>query len=180
MSLLDRIVLHTKCLNNPVGNSLHSTVSRMSGNKFAVNNVLSSIDINKKIELILSLFDVTFIQFYNLDFETQYHLQHDLFEAMYNVLIKNFTSDTNDHKGISDYIICDLENYKEEHDLVEYAETILKDKYCSNPPTGLTLSKIKKMNAWELIDLDRAIQEGIYGKPIVKRENPFDREYENQ
>lgn len=51
---------------------------------------LSKQPIEKLLEQILSVFDISFSQFEDMDFESQYLLQHDLFDALVPVIRKHF------------------------------------------------------------------------------------------
>ena len=118
-------------------------------------------DLNKQpieelLEKLLALFEISFSQFENMDFEAKYSLQHDLFDALIPVIRKHFDVDAYGHKDMPnlEYILVDLENYKENHYLHLYAEEVLREKFLKNPPHGISKREIRKMNADELISLD--------------------------
>jgi hypothetical protein len=91
-----------------------------------------------------------------LDFEPQYILQHDLFDALIPVSRKHFTVDAYGRKDMPELekIIFDLENFRDDYYLHLYAEEVLRKKFLENPPQGKSKSEIKRMNAESLIALD--------------------------
>ena len=113
----------------------------------------------KLIEQILALFEISFSQFESLDFESKYHLQHDLFDALIPVIRKHFKVDAYGRNDMPDLekIICDLENFREEYYAHLYAEEVLRKKFLEQPPLGKTKTDINKMNAEDLIALDMYI-----------------------
>lgn len=123
-------------------------------------------DLNKQpigelLEQIFSLFEISFSQFEALDYESQYLLQHDLFEAIVPVIRKHFKVDAYGRKDMPDLerIINELETLRDEHYLHLYAEEVLRKKYIENPPHGKTKSEIKKMTVEGLIAFDMHINE---------------------
>lgn len=90
------------------------------------------------LEQILALFEISFTQFDDLDFESQYCLQHDLFNALIPVIRKHFKVDAYGRKDMPslERIISDLENYRDNHYLHLYAEEVLRKKFLEKPPHG--------------------------------------------
>lgn len=115
--------------------------------------------IEKLLEHILSLFEISFSQFEKMDYESQYVFQHDLFEAIIPVIRKHFNEDAYGRKDMPNLeeILCQLENAHEEHHLNKYAEKI-REEFLKHPPMGKSKSDICKMNMNELIALDIHIQ----------------------
>lgn len=115
--------------------------------------------IEKLLEHILSLFEISFSQFEKMDYESQYLFQYDLFEAIIPVIRKHFNEDAYGRKDMPNLeeIICQLENAHEEHQLNEYAEKI-RGEFLQHPPMGKRKSDIQKMSMNELIDLDMHIK----------------------
>ena len=79
-------------------------------------------DLNKQpiedlLEQILALFEISFSQFEGMDFEAQYHLQHDLLDALVPVIRKHFRVDAYGRSDMPDLerIICELENFRDDH-----------------------------------------------------------------
>ena len=107
---------------------------------------------------LLSLFDVSYAQYEAFDFETQYNFEHDLFSAMIPIMRKYFKKNAYGEEDAWAFyrIIYDLENYKEYHDELEYADTTLRQYYIENPPKGLSKAQIKNMSSQEIIDFDIA------------------------
>lgn len=134
-----------------------------------------SLGIKEDLKVIFSLFDISYMQYDGLDYETQYNLQHGLFEAIYNVLGNYFSKDAYGNDGVSRHIINDLEFSRDDHYLLEYANTVLRKKYISNPPAGYSKKAIAKMSEDELIDLDMHITTS----KEVSEENPLDKKYKN-
>lgn len=116
--------------------------------------------IKETMKRILSLFDVSYRQFEEMTFEQQYAFQYELFEAMIPVMRKNFQENAygETDKYLFEYILVDLDNYKEQHELLEFADSILRDRYIAKPPKGLTPKMIKKMTAKELLDFEEKLQ----------------------
>lgn len=107
-------------------------------------------------EQILALFDISFSQFEDMDFEAKYLLQHDLLDALAPVIRKHFAADAfgrTDMPNLEKAII-DLENSREDHYLNLYADTILRQRYLENPPQGKTKEDILRMSTDALIALD--------------------------
>lgn len=113
---------------------------------------------------LLSLFDVAYKQYEELDFETQYNFEHDLFDAMIPIIRKYFKKNAygNDDVLAFESIIIELENYKENHDLLEYADKTLRKKYIDNPPKGLSKADIQSMSSQAILDYDEALQFEAY------------------
>lgn len=118
-------------------------------------------DLNKQpigdlLEQILALFEISFSQFEDMDFEAQYHLQRDIFEALVPIIRKHFTVDAYGRDDMPDLekIISDLENFRDDHYLHIYAEEVLRKKYMETPPLGTTKIDICRMTPEALIALD--------------------------
>ena len=118
-------------------------------------------DLNKKpirelLEHILSLFEISISQFEKMDFESQYLLQHDLFDALIPVIRKHFTMDAYGRKDMPNLekIILDLENFRDDYYLHLYAEEVLRKKFSEQPPLGKSKADIRRMSAEGLIALD--------------------------
>ena len=128
---------------------------------------------------LLSLFEISYRQFEEMPFEQQYNFQHDLFEAMIPVMYKHFTENAyGDSESYSfEGILADLENYKENHDELEYADTILREKYIAHPPKGYTPDMIKKMSKEKLLNIDINLQMEEYDDSEI--EDPFAEKYAN-
>lgn len=126
---------------------------------------------------LLSLFEVSFSQFEKMTFDQQYDFQYELFNAMIPIIRKHFKEDAyGNTDGYSfESIINDLENYKENHDELEYADTILRQRYIAHPPKGLTIEKIKKMSKEELLNFDINLQMEENYDPDYK--SPFEEKY---
>lgn len=112
--------------------------------------------IGELLEHILSLFEISISQFDKMDFESQYLLQHDLFDALASVIRKHFTMDAYGRKDMPDLerIIYELENFRDDHYLHLYAEEVLRKKFLELPPMGRSKADIRRMSAEELIALD--------------------------
>lgn len=108
------------------------------------------------LEQLLSLFEISILQFDNLDFEVQYSLQQDLFNSIIPIIKKYFKEDAYGRYDMPNLekIIFELENFREDYYLTIYAEDILRKKFSDNPPHGKKKSDIRKMNATDLILLD--------------------------
>ena len=120
--------------------------------------------VGQLLEQILALFEISFSQFESLDFEAQYLLQHDLFDALVPVIRKHFKVDAygrNDMPNL-EKIIFDLESFREDYYLHLYAEEVLRKKFIKQPPIGKSKTDIRRMDAEELIALD---MESNYSKP---------------
>lgn len=117
---------------------------------------LNKQPIEELLEQILSLFEISFSQFEKMDFESQYALQHDLFDALIPVIRKHFEVDAYGQKDMPNLIkiIVDLESYRDNHYEKLYAEEVLREKYLKKPPKGKTKADIRRMSADALIDLD--------------------------
>ncbi|MFR4453802.1 MAG: hypothetical protein ACLT5W_13350 [Ruminococcus sp.] len=116
--------------------------------------------IDETLKRILSLFEISYKQFEEKDFEEQYSFQHDLFVAILPIIYKHFKQD-----GYGDAemyncqrIISELEDY---HDLVEsrkYADNILRKHFIKSVPEGYTKTDIERMTPDELIEIDAYLQ----------------------
>ena len=120
-------------------------------------------DLNKQpveelLEQILALFEISFSQYEEMDFEAQYLLQHDLLDSLFPVIRKHFQVDAYGRKDMPDLekIISDLENFRDDHYLHIYAEEILRKRFLDHPPLGKTKVEIYRMSAEELVGLDMA------------------------
>ncbi|RHN00973.1 hypothetical protein [Dielma fastidiosa] len=124
---------------------------------------LSQQSIEKLLEQILSVFDISFSQFEDMDFESQYLLQHDLFDALVPVIRKHFFVDAYGQKDLPhlEKIICDLENFCDDYYQRLHAEEVLRIKFLEHPPCGKTKADVLRMSAEDLIALD---MDNDYGK----------------
>ena len=131
------------------------------------------------IKRLLSLFEVSFSQFEKMTFDQQYDFQYELFNAMIPIIRKHFKEDAyGNTDGYSfESIINDLENYKENHDNLEYADTILRQQYIAHPPKGLTIKKIQRMSKEDLLDFDINLHmDETYNPDYI---SPFEEKYAN-
>lgn len=73
--------------------------------------------IEELLEQILALFEISFSQFEEMDFDAQYHLQHDLLDALVPIIRKHFRVDAYGRRDMPDLerIICELENFRDDH-----------------------------------------------------------------
>lgn len=108
------------------------------------------------LERILALFEISFSQYEAMDFEKQYLLQHDLFDALVPVIRKHFEVDAYGRKDMPDLerIIYELENYRDTHYQRIYADEVLRKKFLEKPPHGKTKADIRRMDAETLIALN--------------------------
>lgn len=108
------------------------------------------------LEEILALFEISFDQFRDMDFEAQYLFQHDLLDALVPVITKHFKADAYGRKDMPDLekVINDLENFRDDHYLQLYADNVLRKRFLENPPQGKTKEDILEMDTDALIDLD--------------------------
>lgn len=118
---------------------------------------LNNQPVGELLEQILALFEISFSQFESLDFESQYLLQHDLFDALIPVIRKHFKVDAYGRNDMPDLekIIYELENSRDDYYLHLYAEEVLRKKFLKNPPQGKSKTDIQRMDAEGLIALDR-------------------------
>lgn len=107
-------------------------------------------------EQILALFDISFSQFEDMDFEARYILQHDLLDALAPVIRKHFTADAFGRTDMPNLekVISDLENYREDYYRNLYAETVLRKRYLEKPPQGKNKEDILSMSTDALVALD--------------------------
>ncbi len=121
---------------------------------------LRKTNIAEHLKSILSLFEFSYKQFENLDFDTQYHFQYDLFESIATVLDKYFFEDGygNEERPALYTLILSLESYYEEETMLEHADTTLREKFIESPPSGYSIEKIKSMSREEIFNLDWGIQ----------------------
>lgn len=119
------------------------------------------LSINGLLERILSLYLISFSQFEEMDFESQYELQYEMFSVLIPVIRKHFNVDAYGREDMPELerIIYDLEGYKENHDLHIYAEEVLRPKYLMNPPCGKQREEIERMSIDALIDLDMSLDD---------------------
>lgn len=105
---------------------------------------------------LLDIFDVSYKQYEELEFETKYHFEKELYEAMIPIIRKYFKKDAFGNGDSSAFIgiLSDLEHWKDSHDDLIYADTVIRKKYLENPPKGLTKDKIIKMSSQEILDYD--------------------------
>lgn len=113
------------------------------------------------LEQILSLFEISFIQFEEMDFEAKYQLQHDLLSVLVPVIRKHFKMDAYGRKSMPNLekIIADLENYRDDYYLHLHAEEILRKRFLKEPPLGMTKAEIRRMNPEEIIAIDMRLKD---------------------
>lgn len=109
---------------------------------------------------LLSLFDFSYKQFEELNFDTQYNFQHELFDAMIPVLSKYFKEDGYGNKECPALVtlVLSLESYYENECELIYADTTLREKFSATPPEGYTTADIQSMSRESLRDLDMELQ----------------------
>lgn len=119
-------------------------------------NDLNKQPIKELLEQILALFEISILQFEEMDFEAQYLLQHDLLDALVPVMRKHFKVDAYGRKDMPDLekIIYELENFRDDYYLHVYAEEVLRKRFLEKPPGGKTRADIRRMGAEDLIMLD--------------------------
>jgi len=119
--------------------------------------------IGETLKRVLSLFEISYKQFEEKDFEEQYSFQYDLFNAILPVIYKHFREDGyGDAKMYNcQRIISELEDYYEWVEEQKYADSVLRARFTKLVPEGYTKSEIEKMTPDELlgIDLDLQIKE---------------------
>lgn len=123
---------------------------------------LNNQPIGELLEEILALFEISFTQFESLDFESQYLLQHDLFDALVPVIRKYFEVDAYGRRDMPDLekIIYELESFRNEHYLHLYSEEVLRKKFLECPPRGKSKAEIRRMDAESLVELDTYYEHG--------------------
>lgn len=123
-------------------------------------DALKKEKMEETLKRVLSLFEVSYSQFQNKDFEEQYDFQHDLLNAILPVMYKHFDRDGygDESRQSFEKIIYDLESYKEDYYERQYADTVVRKKFLSKPPKGYSVKDIKKMSTDDLIALDMSIQ----------------------
>ncbi|WP_027205169.1 hypothetical protein [Butyrivibrio fibrisolvens] len=109
---------------------------------------------------LLSLFDVSYSQYEEFDFETQYNFKHELFDNMAPIIRKYFKKNAygNDDPFAFESIIFNLEQAKEHHDDLEYADTVLRQQFIENTPKGLSKNDIQKMTSQDILNLYTELQ----------------------
>ena len=119
-----------------------------------------NLDIKNHLSNIFSLFNISYKQFENLDFEKKYNLQHDLFETIPQILLKYFSEDAYGNKDMYGLyqLVSELENYYEDYNLHLYAENFLRKQFLNNLPKGYSKSQIRSMTTDDLLDLDQSLQ----------------------
>lgn len=104
-----------------------SQIDKYPYNRQALDE-LRQKEMREHLSSIFSLFNISYEQFDSLDFDTQYNLQHDLFESISTILSKYFKVDgygNTDMMGLS-RIIYDLESYKDDHYTYLYGDIKLR------------------------------------------------------
>ena len=117
--------------------------------------------IDSLLKNIFALFDISFPQFKEMDFETQCKLQREIFKSLAGIIGKYFDVDAYGRKGLPDLyeIIARLDSFIDDHYFYEYVKTDLRKKYAENPPLGYNAQQILNMDAEKLITLDMDIHE---------------------
>ena len=119
-----------------------------------------NLDIKNHLSNIFSLFNISYKQFENLDFEKKYNLQHVLFETIAQIQLKYFSEDAYGNKDMYGLyqLVSELENYYEDYNLHLYAENFLRKQFLNNLPKGYSKSQIRSMTTDDLLDLDQSLQ----------------------
>ena len=132
--------------------------------------------IKETLKRILALFDRSYSQFEAMEFEEQYKFQRDLFEAIIRVIISHFKVNAlgkNDEMEI-ERILFELESWRDDHYIYEYAENTLRKKFLDNLPVGCTKSEIERMTPAELIDLDLELQDHGREHDRIRKYDDYD------
>ena len=126
----------------------------------STKNRLISEGIEDTITRILSLLDVSFEQYSTLTREQQYQLQKQLIDSLYHILKPIFKENVYGEPLNYSYdrISIDIDSYFEDLDILDYANTVLREKYVKSPPKGYTAKGIQSMKAEEILVLNLDIQ----------------------
>ena len=116
--------------------------------------------IGETLKRILSLFEISYRQFEEKNFEEQYTFQRDLFSAILPVIYRHFKQDG--YGDVERYncqkILSDLEDYYESEKERKYVDEVLRERFIESVPDGYTRNEIKKMTIEELIEIDDYLQ----------------------
>lgn len=117
-------------------------------------------NLSESIFRILALFNRSLNQYDALDFDSQISFQKELLNAIFPVVTKHFKSQAFGNNNVLEdqYIFIALEEYIEEHQEYEFANTTLRQRYLEKVPKGYTKIQINKMTPDELLTLDRELQ----------------------
>ena len=71
-------------------------------------------------------------------------------------------------------IFFELESWRDDHYIYEYAENTLRKKFLDNLPVGCTKSEIERMTPAELIDLDLELQDHGREHDRIRKYDDYD------
>lgn len=116
--------------------------------------------IDQTIRRILSLFEISYSQFEEKNFEDQYSFQHDMIVALMPVMYEHFDRDGygNKERRSFEKALHDLESYREDYYFWRYLNITRRKELAQNPPHGYTSKQIQKMDLKELEALDLELQ----------------------
>lgn len=108
------------------------------------------------ISRVLLWLDVSYTQFLSLPRGQQYQIQKKIVESIYDILKPHFEQNVYGEPLEYSYgrIANDIDSYYEELDILEYADTVLREKYAKSRPRGYSTKEIREMQAKELLQLD--------------------------
>ena len=108
----------------------------------------------------LSAFNISIEQLNEKPFDEQYEFEHALLIATSKLIYKYFKVDADGDPNMSEmqYLLSSHEDWKTDHDIEVYADTVLRKEYIKNPPPGKSRDEISKMSPDAIIALDMAIQ----------------------
>lgn len=136
-------------------NSLERYLSVMNRYPYAHKDYANYQKQNIKhfLSSVLALFDISYTQFEEFDFDKQIAFQKELLTGISNTIGKHFDRDDSGSKEMYqlDKILFDLEDYAEDHAIQEYAENVLRPEYLRKPPFIYTRDGKKKMVSREEI-----------------------------
>lgn len=142
---------------------------------FCEENRYYSTRIDEVLHPLLTILNISFEQYENKTEDQKYEFQHDLFSAVRTVIYKHFTENGyGGPLGSRPTVIDWIELEKEDRDIYKYADSILREKYCNNPPKGFSKKAIEKMSAYDLICLDQSLVLELSESTEDEKEDPVD------
>jgi len=150
--------------------SIEEYISRMNWYPYDHKNYIKYKKQNIKTFLssILALFDISYTQFEEFDFDKQISFQKELLAEISTTIGKYFDRDDAGNKEMYQLykILDDLDSYAEDHYIEEYVETVLRPEYLKRPPIIYTregkkvLSKeeIRNMAYDSIFELERFLE----------------------
>lgn len=115
-------------------------------------NKIFSTNRYEALSNLLQLFNLSFVQYNELPFNSQMKLQEDLYKSIYKIFSSYFDVDSKRRDGYTtlDEILFYIQDEMDEQPLITICDTEIRQEYIKNPPEGYTSEQFITMPAYKI------------------------------